>query len=116
METIITGKGVHIIFPGDCGNAPKKRLLIDALAAFIEGDHAELEERLDTDKVRLPSLPEGVKEVKVHRVITHGKEAGVHLTIDFADRKQVEAGAFLSFRSAANNIISELDVLVDKDR
>ncbi|WP_271401282.1 hypothetical protein [Salinicoccus roseus] len=40
----------------------------------------------------------------------------MHLTIDFADRKQVEAGAFLSFRSAANNIISELDVLVDKDR
>ncbi|MCC4721820.1 hypothetical protein [Salinicoccus sp. RF5] len=116
METIITAKGVHIIFPKDCGNAPKKRLLIDALAAFIEGDHVELEERVDIEKVRLPSLPEGVMEVKIHRVITHGKEAGVHLTVYCAGRKQVEAGAFLSFRSAANTIISKLDILVDKDR
>lgn len=116
METIITRKGVHILFPKDCGNAPKKRLLIDALAAFIDGDHAGLEKRVDMEKVSLPSLPEGVMEVKVHRVITHGKEAGMHLTIYCAGRKQVEAGAFLSFRSAANTIISELDILVDNNR
>ncbi|WP_342389326.1 hypothetical protein [Salinicoccus bachuensis] len=116
MEIVITKKNVRILFPKDCGNAPKKRLLIDVLAAFIDGNHAALEERVDTETVTFPSLPEGLREVTVHRVITHGKEAAMHLTISFADGRQVEAGAFLSFGSAANNIISELDILVKSHR
>ena len=97
-------KGVKVSYPKDCGNAPKKLVLINFYIAFANNDDKYIDENTSNnlswniigdevinDKSRLfPVLnkyrEKGIKEIQILNAITHGNVCAANGNISYADK------------------------------
>ncbi len=111
MESIKTRQNVIIEYPKGCGNAPRKFFIVEALAAAIEQDEEFLAHAF-AENLHLPDIPEDIEKITMNSVITHGKDAAVECRIFYMERAPVEAGVFVTFKSAGKNVINRINVFV----
>ncbi len=115
-----------ITVPSDCGNSPKKKLIIDFNRAFGEGDISTLAESLSeqvtweligkktiTGKEKVVEIMEEMKgvevdEVIIHSIITHGKEAAANGVMVMKDGKHYAFADIYEFTSAAGNLFQKI--------
>ena len=128
MHQVLDQDGLRIVFPDDCGNAPKKMLLRDFNIAFARDDVAFILDNLDEEicwnmvgdrriegieKVKevLHQMTNGprVKELHLHNIITHGKTGAANGILIFESGKQISFCDVYRFSSAGKNAkISEM--------
>lgn len=109
METIKTENGVVIEYPAGCGNAPRKFFLVEAVAAVLEKDGPFLEGAV-TGEAQLPEIPGDIEKITMNSIITHGKDAAMECTLHFQSRASLEAGIFVTFKSAGKNVIRRVNI------
>ena len=111
---------MKISFPKDCGNAPRKQIVLDFTKALLTGEmgelsedaHAEIQfyhlknEEIFTGFEALASVyPNDFKEkmagLLVEQVITHGKFAAIYGVISLTDDSAINFCDVYIFSSAA---------------
>lgn len=111
MESLKTDNDLLIEYPKGCDNAPKKFFIIKFIAAAMDRDEEFLNEAV-ADETVLPELPAGIEKIVLKSIITHGKEAAFESSVYFIDRRPVEAGVFITFKSAGKNIITHISIFI----
>jgi hypothetical protein len=119
-------KGIKVISPSDCGNAPKKKVLKDLLIALAVKDIPFINEYTKEDirwdivnditvqgreqaiEVLEKSMSSSVMELNIHNIITHGKTASANGTFKFENNKVYAFCNVFNFVSAGKNIIKEI--------
>ena len=117
---------IELHYPSDCGNAPKKKFLIDLNKAFVEGDFSKIEMALDTNvecimdgNLAIKSKKKFLEKYKsmfkadttklqINNIITHGKTAACHGIITTKDGNQYLFADIYEFKSAGSKLISKL--------
>lgn len=97
-------KGVRITYPKDCGNSPKKIILVNLYKAFLNGDEKFIldnisdkstwniigNKTIDNKNNIISTLNKyrenGIEEIQIMNLITHGSIAAVNGTIIFNDK------------------------------
>lgn len=113
METLKTENDVLIEYPKGCDNAPKKFFIIKTVAAAMDEDDEFLSKAV-AGKAVLPEPPGGIEKITLESIITHGKDAAFECVVYFRERSPVEAGVFITFKSAGKNIIVRTNVFHKK--
>lgn len=111
--------------PADCGNAPKKKLLADFNIAFANGQVEEIASHLTDDiiwemvgdktvkgiaevRVLLEEMAHyKAKELHIHQLITHGKDASARGELRF-ENERIAFADFYEFSSAGSKKIKRL--------
>lgn len=112
-------EGLTVTYPNDCGNAPKKIVLrefniayasqdMDYILANVTNDvhwHIVGEQQIRGEhefSARLNQTRHGkVKELHIHKLITHGKTGAVNGTITYADRSRYAYCAVYEFNNSS---------------
>ncbi len=113
--------GIRISYPKDCGNAPKKIVLLDFYIAFATGNDRYIEDNtsdnitwkiignkliVDKDKIleRLRNYRgRSIKEILISNLITHGNVAAVNGSIIFSDESTFEYCDIYRFNGFGKN-------------
>lgn len=111
-------ENLQVVYPKDCGNAPKRILLKDLAAAAVQGKTGDMTNFLSDDIVCTvvghsqingkDSLFEKVQQIskrqpdrlELNYVITHGKMASVEGRVTYENHNQYNFGLFVTFSSA----------------
>lgn len=117
--------------PSDCGNAPKKKILLDFNIAFANADVDAIVRYLSDDivwEIVGDKTIKGISDVKasldemaayraeelsLFQIITHGKEASAHGFFRFKDQN-VAFADFYTFTSAGSSKIKHLTSYIVK--
>jgi len=112
--------------PSGCGNAPRKRFLVDFNAAFAKGRMQEIlagvtddvvwdvvgEHRLEGKAAfrrYLESLPKPeAKALRLYRVITHGRDAAVDGALETGSGAVMRFCDVYTFKDTKNNLIRSI--------
>jgi hypothetical protein len=117
---------VKIIVKSNCGNAPKIEFLKEINIAFVEGNSDFLIESVTDNivwKIIGDRIIEGkekfknelekmnsekASELKLNRILTHGKEGAVSGIIKMENGKEYAFSDFYEFRSAKGDKVKEI--------
>ncbi|GAK10490.1 hypothetical protein [Geomicrobium sp. JCM 19039] len=111
---------VTMTIPKGCDNAPRKKIVIDLIVAFLAGDGGTIrtnvsesavwiniatsEELRGVDQIvdRLDENEQQLTDVEVSSVITHGKFASIDGVVHYEDDSALYFCEVLTFTSASN--------------
>lgn len=114
----------------DCGNAPRKKLLLDFNVAFAEGNVDFILKSVHEDVVWnmigkttfegkqafgnaiREMVNHTAKELNIHQIITHGKVASLNGEMLMQDNTKYAFCDVYEFVSAGKNVIKKLDSYV----
>lgn len=116
---------LKITNPIDCGNAPKKQVILDVVTAFAKKDLESVDEFLSDELIyrtvgdkqlegknkvteTLQGNPTTITEVELLNIITHGHTAAANGIMYTANRTQIEFCQVYRFVSAGKKVIKEI--------
>ena len=116
---------MKIVIDPDCGNSPKREFIRDFNLAFFKGDtefilnhvsdniiweilgHKVIQGKEDFSKEILTMGGCPADELRLHHIITHGKEAACHGEFNMGEKKYAFSDVYV-FVSAGKMIVEKL--------
>lgn len=119
-------------YPNDCGNAPKKKIILDFNIAFAHGDVEGVLAFLSPGAIwevvgdntwsgtaEIQTALKGMGSIKarklnIQQIITHGKDASAHGVMEFVEGR-IRFADFYEFTSAGSSKIKRMLTFVHSE-